>query len=116
MSDLTSSTPVVASSLVSRFHSLNEDPLWERPVQRFRITGKHAAVKRMLESSGEYPARKRWKWSILQGLGHVGEEVGSPPDLLPRIGHLTPVICCHRLRLRLLSACSGVGSLCCLRN
>ena len=65
MSNLTSGTPVVGSSLVSRFHSLDKDLVCERPVKRFRITGKHAAVKRMPESSREHPTPKRWKRSIV---------------------------------------------------
>ena len=86
VSDLTRSTSIISSSPVSRFHSLDGDPVCGRSIKRFRITGECTAGKRVLYSSGEHPTPQRWKRLILQGLGRLGGEVGSPPDLFPRIG------------------------------
>ena len=82
----TSSTPVVGSSPVSRFHSLDRGPVCGPLVKRVRITAKHTAVKRKFQSSGEHPTPLRWKTLILQRLGQPWEEFGSPPDLFPRLG------------------------------
>ena len=46
MVDFTSGILVVGSSLYSRFHFLDRDPVNERPEKRFRITGKSSADKR----------------------------------------------------------------------
>ena len=60
---------MVGSSPDSRFHFLNGDPVNERPVKRFRITGKSTAGKRAVETVGELTTPKRWKSLILTGLG-----------------------------------------------
>ena len=77
---------MVGSSPVSRFHFLDGDPVSELPLKRFRITGKSAAGKRTAEFLGEPPKLKRWKRLFLPGLRQPRDEVGSPPDLFPRLG------------------------------
>ena len=80
--DLSNDIRVVGSSLVSRFHLLDG----ERPVKRFRITGKRTIGKCLIDISGELPTPKRWKRLILHGSGHPRDENGLPPDLFPRVG------------------------------
>ena len=58
----------------------------QRPVRRFRITGKSSAHKREPVSGDGLPTPKRWKRLVPQGTGLMRNEDGVPPFLFPRTG------------------------------
>ena len=84
--DLSGRYPVVSYGPGPSFHFPDRDPVRERPAKRCRITGKSSAVTRAHDSRGDLPTPKRWKRLVPQGTLFIGDEVGPPPFLFPRVG------------------------------
>ena len=64
-------------------HFPDNDPVFERPAKRLRITGKSSAVRRALVCGDGLPTPKRWKMLVPQGTGASGDEGFVPHSLFP---------------------------------
>ena len=62
-----SMAPEVGPSTGSRIYFPDRGPVYERPVERYRITGSFPADKRLHELSEGLPTPKRWTMLILPG-------------------------------------------------
>ena len=77
---------VVGSGPGPHVHFPDGDPVFERPANRLRITGKSSAVRREPFSGDGLPTPKRWKRLVPQGTGMLRIEDSVPSFLFPRTG------------------------------